>query len=73
VPWPLPFRPRSSSLLLELAEQGGDVVDRVTQIEANVGGHLVVARAAGMQALAGIADERGQAFLDVQVHVFEVE
>jgi hypothetical protein len=54
-------------------QAGGDVVDRVAQIQANVGGHLVVARAAGMQALAGIADQRCQALLDVQVHVFEVE
>ena len=54
-------------------DQHEDVVDRIAQVEADVGGHLVVARAAGVQALAGIADERGQALFDIEVHVFEVE
>ena len=40
---------------------------------ADVGRHLVVARTAGVQALAGVADERGQALLDVEMHVFEIE
>jgi hypothetical protein len=57
----------------ELAEQHQDVVDGVAQPEADVGGDLVVARTAGVQALAGVANQRGQALLDVEVHVFEVE
>jgi hypothetical protein len=39
----------------------------------HVGGDLVVARAAGVQALARVADQLRQARLDVQVHVLEVE
>ena len=58
---------------LQLGEQGGDQVDLVAQPEAHVGRDLVVARAAGVQALAGIADELDQARLDVQVHVLEVD
>src|SRR5690606_26498129 len=42
------------------------------QPQADVGGHLVVARAAGVQLLAGDADALGQARLDVHVHVFQV-
>ncbi len=54
-------------------EQHLDVVDGVAQIKADVGGDLIVARAAGVQALAGIANERGEAFFDVEVHILEVE
>jgi hypothetical protein len=57
----------------ELLEQHLDVVDGVAQVEADVGRHLVVARAAGVQAFSRVADERGQALLDVQVHVLQVE
>ena len=56
----------------ELLQQHLDVVDGVAQVETDVGGDLVVARAAGMQALAGVADQRGEALLDVEVHIFEV-
>ena len=48
-------------------------VDLVAQPQAHVGGHLVVARAAGVQPLAGVADELGQPRLDVQVHVLQRE
>ena len=57
----------------ESLDQDEDVVDRIAQVKADVGCHLVVARTAGVQALAGIANDRGQALLDVQVHVFQVE
>jgi hypothetical protein len=46
-------------------------VDRVADPEAEIGGDLVVARAAGVQPLAGLADARGQPRLDVHVDVFE--
>jgi hypothetical protein len=49
------------------------VVDGRAHVQADVGGHLVVARTAGVQALAGVADQLGQAFFDVQVDVFQVE
>src|SRR5690606_37598454 len=52
---------------------GQDQVDLVAQPQADVGGHLVVAAAAGVQLLAGDADAVGQAGLDVHVHVFQVD
>ena len=58
---------------LHLGEQRGEAVDLVAQPQAHVGRDLVVARAPGVQPLAGIADQRGQTRLDVQVHVLEVE
>ena len=54
-------------------QQGEDVVDGGAHVQADVGRHLVVARAARVQALAGVADQFRQAFFDVQVHVFQVE
>jgi hypothetical protein len=47
---------------LEFADQAENGVDGVAQPQADVGGDLVVAAAAGVQALAGIADEGGEAF-----------
>lgn len=58
---------------LQIAQQAVDVVDRVAQPEPDVGSNLVIARAAGMQALAGIADQRREAFLDVEMDVLVVE
>ena len=55
------------------AESGQNAVDRVAQVEPDVGRHLVVAAAAGMQALAGVTDFGGQCGLDVEVDVFLVE
>ena len=54
-------------------QQGDDVVDRGAHVQADVGRDLVVARAAGVQALAGVAHQFGQALFDVQVDVFQVE
>ena len=54
-------------------QQIADAVDFAAQPQADVGRDLVVARAAGVQALAGIADQRRQARFDVQVHVFQIE
>ena len=48
-------------------------VDLVAQPQAHVGGDLVVARAAGVQALAGVAGELHQPGLDVEVHVLELD
>jgi hypothetical protein len=50
-----------------------DTVDGVAQPQAHVGGDLVVARAAGVQPLAGIADLAGQCPLDVEMDVFVVQ
>ena len=49
-----------------------DAVDGVAHPEAEVGGDLVVAAAAGVQAFAGLADTIGEARLDVHVNVFEI-
>ena len=48
-------------------------VDLAAQPQPHVGGHLVVADAAGVQALAGVADQLRQARLDVEVHVLQLE
>ena len=57
---------------LQLGQQRADAGDLVAQPEAHVGRDLVVARAAGVQALAGIAGELHQAGLDVEMHVLEL-
>ncbi len=46
-------------------------VDRVAHPQAEIGRHLVVAAARGVQPLAGLADALGQPRLDVHVDVFE--
>jgi hypothetical protein len=46
-------------------------VDRSAQPQAHVGCDLVVARARGVQSLAGVADQRGETPLDVEVHILE--
>ena len=56
---------------LQVAQKAADEVDFAAQPQADVGGDLVVAAAAGVQALAGVAHELGQARFDVQVHVFQ--
>ena len=48
-------------------------VDFFTQPEPQIGRDLVVARARGVQALAGLADKRGQPPFDVEVHILGVE
>jgi hypothetical protein len=63
----------STSALLQVGQQAVDQVDLAAQPQAHVGGHLVVAAAPGVQALAGVAHQLGQARLDVQVHVFQVQ
>ena len=55
----------------EAPEFRGEAVDRVAQVQTKVGGDLVVARAAGVEFLAGIADAFRQCVLDVHMHVFE--
>ena len=59
--------------LAAATERASDRVDLVAQPQAQVGRDLVVARARGVQALAGVADQRGEAALDVEVHVLGVE
>jgi hypothetical protein len=58
---------------LRSLDQVDDLVDRCAQIEPSVGRNLVVARARGVQPLAGVADERSESLFDVGMNVFEVE
>jgi hypothetical protein len=58
---------------LHLRQQRHQRVDLAAQPQPHIGGHLVVARAPGVQPLAGIPHELRQARLDVQVHVLELE
>jgi hypothetical protein len=58
---------------LHVGQQHGQRVDLAAQPQAHVGGHLVVAAAAGVQALAGVAHQLRQAGLDVEVHVFQLQ
>jgi hypothetical protein len=67
------FSAMSTSAFLQVGQQAAYQVDLAAQPQAHVGGDLVVAAAAGVQALAGVAHQLGQARLDVEVHVFEVQ
>ena len=58
---------------LQGGQQRAQIVDRVAQPKPDVGGDLVIARAGGVQPFAGIADQFGQTFFDIQMHVFEIE
>ena len=58
---------------LQIGQQAMQQVNLLAQPQADIGRHLVVAGARGVQPLARIAHQFGQPFLDVQVHVFEVE
>ncbi len=66
-------RPARPGHFCSHAMQRDDAIDFAAQPQAQVGRHLVVARAAGMQPLAGVADEIGQPLLDIQMHVLEFE
>jgi hypothetical protein len=59
--------------LLQVGQQAADQINLATQPQAHVGGHLVVAAAAGVQALASVTHELRQAGFNIQVHVFEIE
>ena len=58
---------------LQVHQQPVDEVDLTTQPQAHVGGDLVVAAAAGVQAFASVTHQLGQTGLDVQVYVFQVQ
>ncbi len=57
---------------LEAAQGGQHVADGLLQVEAQVGGDLVVARASGVQPVGRLADLLPQSSLDVHVHVLEL-
>jgi hypothetical protein len=57
----------------QVAHVTADAVDGGAQPQAHVGRDLVVAGTAGVQPLAGVADEIRQPPLDVEVHVLQIE
>ena len=57
--------------MLEISQPRVDAVDLVAHPELEVGGHLVVARARGVQPARGRPDQFGQPALDVHMDVFE--
>ena len=57
--------------LLQSRQLGGNGIDRGAQVQADISGHLVVARAPGMQLLAGDPDQLRQPGLDVHVDIFQ--
>ena len=56
---------------LEFLDLGVESIERVAHPELEVGHHLVVARARGVELATGLADQIGQARLDVHVDVLE--
>ena len=63
----------SDQRALHAGQQRVEAVDLAAQPQPHVGGDLVVAAAAGVQPLAGVADQRRQPGLDVEVHVLELQ
>ena len=59
--------------VLEVFDAMNDFVDFGAQIETDVGRHLVVAGAARVEALAGVADKSSEARFDIEMHVFELK
>ena len=54
----------------QLRHHGVQSVDLVAEVQPDVGGDLIVARAAGVQSLADVSNDLDEAGLDVHVHVF---
>ena len=59
--------------LHECADHGDDLLDLLFHIHTHIKRNLIVARAAGVQTLARVADALGQQLLDVHVDVLVVE
>ena len=57
--------------MLECGQRRVGRVDGVADIEAEIGRHLVVARARGVQAACGGPDQFGEPALDIHMDVFE--
>ena len=56
---------------LEVSDIGGEAVDGVFAVEADIGGDLVIATAGGVEFGAGGSDAGGEVGLDVHVDVLE--
>ena len=58
--------------LLQHAQAIGRFARGAHHPELEIGRHLIVARAGGVQTLAGLADTLGQARFDIEVDVFQL-
>ncbi len=58
---------------LQAHQFGQDMLNGVAQIEAQIGGNLIIPRASGVQFFASFADQRGQSGLDIHVYVFKAD
>ena len=56
---------------LERGQRRIQFIDRIADIEAEIGRHLVVARARGMQPACGGTDQFAQPVLDIHVNVLQ--
>ena len=64
------FSGNGQQRFLQLGEQLTNQVNLAAQPQAHIGGDLVVAAAARVQAFASVAHQSGQARFNVEVHVF---
>src|SRR5690606_35721197 len=67
------FQGQRGQPVAQLLQQIDGQVDLVAQPQADIGGDLVVARTARVQALARVADQFDQALFDVEVDIFQVQ
>ena len=65
------FGRQADGAALQAGQLTGDSVDGGAQVEPDIGGHLVVARAPGVQLLAGHPDQLRQPGFDIHVDVFQ--
>ena len=65
------FQRAAGQGMLERGQRRIGLVDRVADIEPEIGRHLVVARARGVQPSRGRPDQFGKPALDIHMDVFE--
>ena len=58
---------------LHRMDQTDNIVNRMSQIKPYIGRNLIVARPRSVQALPGIPDQRGKAFLYIEMHIFQFD
>ena len=58
---------------LQCMDKPANFIYGMTQIQAHVGSHLIVAGASGMQAFTGVAHQRGEPFFNIEMHILKFE